>query len=404
MINVFLYCSYSGSPVGYQKAFVDLQARTVRRPREDDIPPLVNQIMMHGGTAAAAGCDAGTEYFLVKHFEYRNDSLPPNTPGKKVFLNCAFTGGSPDEMQSLANGFLLCFRAVSRKLGGLLVLNDSEIGYTVTDLGGLQALIASCIAAGGGGSQAKVRMTGAQISFIVLEGDWDYFLSQNRISAQCPQNCMKIRQYRNMLDTSREDLPAPRPAAAPARPAARAQPKFSILSDLSEGLLFSAEPEPEPEDDDTALLPDETKTIEAARPSRPAPAEQPPPLLRPNLTAQPAPPPRPAPPRAVPPSRPARTAQAPRQAPPARPAPTPRPAPTVRPAPPARPVDPAPDISEWWNAERRELKRRITEAEATQKMLAERNSKLARSLRWNRVWLTAAIAAAVISEILRFLG
>ena len=69
MINVFLYCSYSGSPVGYQKAFVDLQARTVRRPREDDIPPLVNQIMMHGGTAAAAGCDAGTEYFLVKHFE-----------------------------------------------------------------------------------------------------------------------------------------------------------------------------------------------------------------------------------------------------------------------------------------------------------------------------------------------
>ena len=207
-----------------------------------------------------------------------------------------------------------------------------------------------------------------------------------------------------MLDTSREDLPAPRPAAAPARPAARAQPKFSILSDLSEGLLFSAEPEPEPEDDDTALLPDETKTIEAARPSRPAPAEQPPPLLRPNLTAQPAPPPRPAPPRAVPPSRPARTAQAPRQAPPARPAPTPRPAPTVRPAPPARPVDPAPDISEWWNAERRELKRRITEAEATQKMLAERNSKLARSLRWNRVWLTAAIAAAVISEILRFLG
>lgn len=210
MISVLLYCSYSGSAVGFQQAVVDESERTVRSPREGELPKLVGQIWTHGGAHSAAGFQEGTAYFLVKRMACQNMDKQRNEPGRKVFMNCAFAGGDRVETQQLADGFFACYQAAMQKLGGLLVVNDTEIGYTIQDFDGLHALLSSCIKAGRTVRPSRVGALNSPISFIALEGDWAYFTSQAGVPASPrPMHMMEAAAYQRMLAESRTELPSP---------------------------------------------------------------------------------------------------------------------------------------------------------------------------------------------------
>lgn len=207
MVNVLLYCSYSGSAVGYQKAVVDESEKTVRSPRDGEIPKLVSQIWTHGGAHAAAGFSDGAAYFLVKRMNYQNENKQRDEQGRKVFMNCAFTGSDRVELQQLADGFIMCYQAAVRKLGDLLVMDESEIGYTIQDFDGLHDLLSSCIAAGRQVRTSWVGMLNSAISFVALEGDWNYFAAQNGVPASPrPRNMMESRAYQRMLEESRTEF------------------------------------------------------------------------------------------------------------------------------------------------------------------------------------------------------
>lgn len=210
MIKLLLYCSYSGSAVGYQRAIVDEAAKTVRRPREGEVPKLVGQIWTHGGASAAAGVEGASAYFLVKRMEYQNRDKQQDEQGRKVYMNCAFTGNSRTELQYLADGFLSHYKAAVLELGDLLTVDDSEIGYTIQDFDRFQRLVRACISAGKGIRTARVGALEGAISFVALEGDWSYFTSQNAVPAfPRPKTMLTAADYQRMLAESRESFPPP---------------------------------------------------------------------------------------------------------------------------------------------------------------------------------------------------
>lgn len=216
MINVFLYCSYSGSAVGYQRAVVDEAAQTVRSPREGEIPRLIHQIWTHGGASAAAGVDGGKPYFLVKRIEYQNENKQRDEQGRKVFMNCAFTGDDREELRRFADGFFACYQAAVKRLGELLEVDDTEIGYTLRDFDGLHGLLSSCVEAGRRVRVSRVGPLERSVSFIALEGDWAYFVKQNECPAvPRPGVMMESKAYQRMLAESRQDFSAPEPDTPP---------------------------------------------------------------------------------------------------------------------------------------------------------------------------------------------
>ncbi len=221
MIKLLLYCSYSGSAVGYQRAIVDEAAKTVRRPREGEVPKLVGQIWTHGGASAAAGVEGASAYFLVKRMEYQNRDKQQDEQGRKVYMNCAFTGNSRTELQYLADGFLSHYKAAVLELGDLLTVDDSEIGYTIQDFDRFQRLVRACISAGKGIRTARVGALEGAISFVALEGDWSYFTSQNAVPAfPRPKTMLTAADYQRMLAESRESFPPPEQEASPPKPPA----------------------------------------------------------------------------------------------------------------------------------------------------------------------------------------
>lgn len=221
MINVLLYCSYSGSAVGYQQAIVDEAAKTVRRPREGEVPRLVGQIWTHGGARAAAGCVRGNAYFLIKRMDYQDKDKQQDEQGRKVYMNCAFTGNDRTELQYLADGFLSCYKAAVQALGDLLVIDDTEIGYTIQDLDGLHRLLASCVAAGRRLPSSRTGALEGAISFVALEGDWSYFTAQNDIPAlPRPKTMLAASAYQQMLAEGLETFPPPEPAIPASKPVA----------------------------------------------------------------------------------------------------------------------------------------------------------------------------------------
>ncbi len=221
MIKLLLYCSYSGSAVGYQRAIVDEAAKTVRRPREGEVPKLVGQIWTHGGASAAAGVEGASAYFLVKRMEYQNRDKQQDEQGRKVYMNCAFTGNSRTELQYLADGFLSHYKAAVLELGDLLTVDDSEIGYTIQDFDRFQRLVRACISAGKRIRTARVGALEGAISFVALEGDWSYFTSQNAVPAfPRPKTMLTAADYQRMLAESRESFPPPEQEASPPKPPA----------------------------------------------------------------------------------------------------------------------------------------------------------------------------------------
>lgn len=216
MINVFLYCSYSGSAVGYQKAVVDRTGKTVRSPREGEIPKLVNQIWTHGGAIAAAGIDEGVPYFLMKRVEYLNEAKQRDEQGRKVFMNCAFTGNDRSELRQFADGFFSRYQASVKMLGDLLAVDDTEIGYTIQNFDGLDRLLSSCLEAGKRVHTSYVGTLEGAISFIALEGDWAYFVKQNHVpSAPRPKVMLESKAYERMLTESRKDISLLEPETPP---------------------------------------------------------------------------------------------------------------------------------------------------------------------------------------------
>ncbi len=221
MIKLLLYCSYSGSAVGYQRAIVDEAAKTVRRPREGEVPKLVGQIWTHGGASAAAGVEGAGAYFLVKRMEYQNRDKQQDEQGRKVYMNCAFTGNSRAELQYLADGFLSHYKAAVLELGDLLTVDDSEIGYTIQDFDRFQRLVRACISAGRRIRTSRVGVLEGAISFVALEGDWSYFTSQNAVPAfPRPKTMLTAADYQRMLAESRESFPPPEQEASPPKPPA----------------------------------------------------------------------------------------------------------------------------------------------------------------------------------------
>lgn len=211
MINVLLYCSYNGSAVGYQMSVVDLSEKSVRRARDREMPSIINQIWTHGGASAAAGCVDGNNYFLVKRIEYQNEAKQRDEMGRKIFMNCAFTSGDQAVLQNFANGFFAYYKVVIQKLGDLLVVDDSEIGYTIQDFDALDALISLCTTLGNKVSP-KISVTEETISFIALEANWNYFAEQNKnLKVSCPRNVLNAKTYKEMMEKSRSAFPETKP-------------------------------------------------------------------------------------------------------------------------------------------------------------------------------------------------
>lgn len=218
MVNVLLYCSYSGSAVGYQKAVVDKDQKIVRSPQKGEIPKLVDQIWTHGGAIAAAGVSDGTPYFLMKRIEYQNENKQLDEQGRKVFMNCAFTGSNHKELQQFADGFFSFYQAAVKKLGDLLVVDDTEIGYTIQDFDGLHALVSFCVEAGKRVRVSQIGTLEGAISFVALEGDWAYFVKQNSIpAASKPATMLESKAYQRMLEKGQKDLILPEPETPPPR-------------------------------------------------------------------------------------------------------------------------------------------------------------------------------------------
>lgn len=215
MINMFLYCSYNGSAVGYRQAVVDMEAHNVRRERNGEIPSVVDVIWTHGGARAAAGCDKdGVEYFLAKRIEYQNEKKDRDEAGHMVYINCAFTGTKKGELRTFANGFLACFQEAVQSLGNLIVtVDDGNIGYTIQDYDGLELLLSSCMEAGRV-AKAVIRNIDRLVSFVALEADWDYFVKQNRIPGleKKPYQCIREQKY---LEITRSSGPLPNSAQKP---------------------------------------------------------------------------------------------------------------------------------------------------------------------------------------------
>lgn len=265
MINVFLYCSYSGSAVGYQRAVADEAGKTVRSPREGEIPRLINQIWTHGGASAAAGVDDGTPYFLVKRMEYQNENKQRDEQGRKVFMNCAFTGDDREELRCFADGFFACYRAAVEKLGDLLVVDDTEVGYTIRDFDGLRGLISSCVEAGRRIPATRVGRLEKSVSFIALEGDWAYFVKQNNVPAvQRPGVEMESKAYRQMLADSRQDFSVPEPPAPPPK-----RPDAPPAAETESPSAGKGQPEVKKE-----RTPSEETAAQAARPAPPETQKQ----------------------------------------------------------------------------------------------------------------------------------
>lgn len=251
MLKLLLYCSYSGSAVGYQKAVVDIIEKNVRRDRGYEIPEPVSYIWTHGGARAAAGQHKGSGYFLAKKISYLNEYRQRDEQGRKVFMNCALIGEDLQELEFAANGFLACYKAATRTLGNLLVVDDTDIGYTVQDFEELERWFERCIQAG---KTAPVRVKVAEkpISFIVLEADWEYFISQCRVvslkGVVCPPNPMSDETYLRLIDKSREEFPIPlamtaeeQPEYVEAQAAEQTFPKNTIGTTIPE-----KEPEKQP--------------------------------------------------------------------------------------------------------------------------------------------------------------
>lgn len=318
MLRLFLYCSYSGSAAGYQKAVVDAAEKTVRKDRGGEIPEPVSYIWTHGGARAAAGWSRGSGYFLVKKIAYLNEGKQRDEQGRKVFMNCALAGEDRQELEYAANGFLACYKAASRGLGELLVMDESDIGYTIRDFAGLAAWFEQCIHAGRA-AQPRVRVSERPISFIVLEADWEYFIGQCRAAslrgAACPPNPMSDEVYTKLLERSLEEFPAP---PAPPAPAAEAQEgaavpaeeKPAVPEEEPDPKEAPAEEEKPPEappaetpveasvktpEDDPPEQPDETPAEPEEKSSVPARPETPkPPAPAPRIPEPPKGPPPPA--------------------------------------------------------------------------------------------------------------
>ena len=218
MINAVFYCSYKGSPVGYQMAFADMKRKSLA-PGSDNmrlIPRSVITYFSRGGANSVCGYDEKSrEYFiLTKRIEPENDENKFDEMGRKVFINIAFISEDKSELEQFCKGFFSCYNGVKKASARLLILEDNEFGYNV-DFGLLASFIDGCLTAGKQSARSEFAVTfspSTSISFVALESSWNYFAKMCNIPAYSTQaKQMSIEQFRAALALSSDTLPVKLP-------------------------------------------------------------------------------------------------------------------------------------------------------------------------------------------------
>ena len=147
-------------------------------------------------------------YVVFKSIDYTNPQKQLDELGRKVYMNCAFSGGDGDalELKYLAEGFLKYYNAAARMMCDMLELCRNTAGYTVNfDL--LERLIEECVNAGKMNvSSYKVNFD-KQVSAVALDADWAYFCEQNKVNKLLKPNVLiSYNEYKNLIMNSKNSF------------------------------------------------------------------------------------------------------------------------------------------------------------------------------------------------------
>lgn len=213
MIYPVLYCSYKGSPVGYQMSLAYMEQRELIPSVEaaGRIPPSVKNYFSHGGANAICGYDSISRvyFMLAKRIEIEDESKRFDEMGRKVFINIALFSPNREEITVLTKGFFGQYNAIRKAFSELLLLDDSVLGYQA-NFPVLQQVIDSSIAYGSSPycpDLLGVSYSEAAISFASVEAGWDYFAKMCKLSpADKPRTCISKENYEGQLQSSSVDL------------------------------------------------------------------------------------------------------------------------------------------------------------------------------------------------------
>lgn len=205
MIKFYLYCSYSGSAVGYQMTYADRNNREVIHSSRGVIPDIISDLWTHSGASFIAGqASPDMNYVVIKNIDYTNPQKQLDMLGRKVYMNCAITGGADDalDMKYLTEGFLKCYNAAAGLMCDMLELCRSRAGYTV-DFDKLERLLASCLRAGKHSGLGFSVNFDKKVTAVALDADWAYFCEQNKVNKFLkPSVVISLGEYKALIAQS----------------------------------------------------------------------------------------------------------------------------------------------------------------------------------------------------------